>query len=53
MARGRGRGRGRGGGRGRGRGRPDAEADGSDESGEEFEERPKMGESIMQEDRSQ
>ena len=53
MARGRGRGRGRGGGRGRGRGRPDAEADGSDESGEEFEERQKMGESIMQEDRSQ
>ena len=43
MARGRGRGRGRGGGRGRGRGRPDADGDGSDESGEEFEERPKMG----------
>ena len=43
MARGRGRGRGRGGGRGRGRGRPDGEGEGSDESGEEFEERPKMG----------
>lgn len=47
MARGRGRGgRGRGG-RGRGRGRPGAEGDDGSESGEEYEDKPRIGKQAL------